>query len=157
MHLPLYLIVMLWLSALAPNGRWVSRYWEISSAIASASEEEPLFAGDLGPLRTAAYLTAVAYYESTFSPTARGPAGELGLFQIHPLHKLNPEVLKDPYRAAPIAREMMRTSMRECSSLAQDERLALYASGDCRAGRTQSAHRVRLARWLAGETVDVER
>jgi hypothetical protein len=145
----LFVAVLTWILALAPGGASRPRYIEIARAIADASDADPVFEGEDGAARTAAYLTSIAWHESAFSPDAVGLLGELGLWQIHPNHGIAASILRDPRRAAPIAIEEIRRSVRACDALPERHRLALYASGDCRRGRRESEHRVRLANELA--------
>lgn len=150
----LYWTVYFWVTALMQTSDYLgsSRYQEIADVIAKSSIEAPLFAGPYGAWRTAALMTAIAFKESSFNPNARGKEGELGLWQIHPVHGHASKCLVDPACEAPIAREMIRISMKECASQPEEEWLSLYAAGDCNAagGKTASAARVRLAKRLSG-------
>lgn len=78
-------MVLGWMLRLAPYSPWLETYQETAAAIAYAAESDPLFGGKHGSVRTAALLTAVAFYETRFRTSAVGEGGRaFGLYQIRP-------------------------------------------------------------------------
>lgn len=135
---------------LQPNAPWVATYSETAEAIAKASSEDPLFAGDAGPKKTAAVLVALAYFESNFNPNAIGDQGKsFGLFQIQPpTAKIDASLLQLPRNAAYVAIDLIRTSFSVCKDQPFAEKLAWYAAGSSKcldAGKKPSEHRLLLA------------
>jgi hypothetical protein len=138
--------------ALVPHAKYEGTFTTTAAAINRAAHEEPLYAGEDGPARTAAQLVALAWFESRFDPQAVGDHGaSLGLFQIGvsnlPALGMKREDLFDPDKAAHAAIKMMRASFVMCSVRPKEERLAHYAAGgpDCARGRKESRHRTALA------------
>jgi hypothetical protein len=125
------------------------RYREVAADVdAVVRDAAPLFGGSHGRERTAALLLAVAYMESGLrDDNVRGKAGECGLWQTMPVAGRCPETRRD---AAALALDMMRRSFTACRASPIDDRLAVYASGRCDRGLTESRARMQLARrWYA--------
>ncbi len=97
----------------------------VATAIAQVIDaERPLFADDDSKLRTAAFLVAVAFRESSLRPDAIGDHGRARcLFQ---LWDAPADVLTDPVLCTTIALGRMRDSMRACGAA---NLLGLYAAG----------------------------
>jgi hypothetical protein len=149
------LAVMNRLQPVAPYA-WIQTYSETADAIAEASNNDPLFAGEDGPMRTAALLLAIAYKESRFKPTAVGDHGHsYGLFQIQPqTANLTANVLLVPREAAPVAINLIRTSFRVCGHAGWHDRLSWYCHGGngCHKGGNQaSQNRIMLAEKIIRE------
>lgn len=135
-------LVTVWMAALDPG----HPHADLAEAIADvATSEAPLFKGDDDRIRTAAYMTAVAWRESNFKLDALGDFGRARCaFQLHGAPK---EVLTDARLCTSIALERMRSSMRSCGA---ENLLGIYASGKCssEAAKRISRDRMMLARWL---------
>lgn len=122
---------------------------DIAEAISKASIEKPLFEGEDGARRTAAFLTAVGVYESGFKQIAGDCKGlkpgdancgkegtaptsycflqihfEPGVERVKGYTK--EELMKDPLACARAGREIMRDSMNVKGN--EDEPLRMYAS-----------------------------
>jgi len=119
------------MNAHQPSAPWSYSYGETSTAIAEASNAEPLTKEADGAAKTASILIALAEHESHFHPNAIGDHGDsLGLFQIQPpTARVDGNMLLVPRTAAPIAIELVRTSFRVCHKLPWEDRLAWYAGG----------------------------
>jgi hypothetical protein len=136
---------------------WAETYAETAEAIADVSLEAPLFPGEHGPLRTAALLTSLAWFESRFDPRAVGDHGRsVCLVQVHAsnhaaLGVTRDELLEDPRTCLRAGLEMIRRSFAVCARRPLEERLGHYAAGKagCDRGLRESRHRVGLARRLA--------
>jgi hypothetical protein len=149
-------ILLAWVVAastlLAPNGP----HAPLAEAIAARVEAEaPLFKGDDDRRKTAAFLIAIAFRESSLRPNAVGDhvAGKptsFCAFQIHlPFGAKTGEgwtgadLAEDPDKCVTVALRMLRQSMQACSA----HPLAYYASGPsgCENVRAQRISRDRLA------------
>lgn len=107
------------MAVLAP-GRDVSR---LGVAIADVSHDSPLFAGDDGEARTAAFLVAIAYRESSLRVDAIGDHGHsVCAFQIYDGPR---SLLSDAEACTRTAVVMLRASMR----IDPSHPLAFYARG----------------------------
>jgi len=111
-------------------------YDEIAEAIALASNDDPVFDGPEGPMKTASLLLAIAFYESRFNPRAIGDHGEsFGLFQIQvPTARLVvPDAVANtlllPRTAAPVATALIRLSKLQCRGYGWDAQLGWYGQG----------------------------
>lgn len=117
----------------------------LASAIAAHVEAEaPLFKDDADKRRTAAYLTAVAFRESSLRLDAVGDHGRsFCAFQIHASSGGTPALLTDAGACVAKAFAMLRMSMRVCPA----HPLAWYAEGPsgCSSLRAQRISRDRLA------------
>jgi soluble lytic murein transglycosylase-like protein len=132
---------------------WAGTYAETAEAIADVALEAPLFDGEAGPLRTAALLTSLAWFESRFDPRAVGDHGRsVCLLQVHAsnhaaLGVTRDELLDDPRTCLRAGVKMIRQSFAVCARRPLLERLSHYAAGGagCERGRRESRHRVGLA------------
>jgi hypothetical protein len=117
----------------------------LANAIAARVEAEPpLFAGDADRHRTAAYLVAISFRESSLTLGAVGDHGRsFCAFQIHDSSGGSPALLTDADACVRAAFAMLRTSMRVCPAFP----LAWYAEGPagCSSVRAQRISRDRLA------------
>ena len=142
---------------LQPKAPWADTYESTAESIATVVESEaPLFAGDKGREMTAALLVSVAWFESTFKPTAIGDSGRsFGLFQIQKGNLssgVTSEILmKDPQIGVREALRLLRKSMQTCTQKKVDERLALYVSGSCERGEPASRARMGYAKHLVAK------
>jgi len=104
---------------------------EISTAIASAATQDPLFEGELGGYKTAALLVALARHESGFRKDILGDHGRsVGLYQIQPpTARVNLHLLTLPRDASFVAIDLIRQSFHACRTLPIWDRLAWYAQG----------------------------
>lgn len=159
------------MQSIQPEAPWKETYPTTASAIARVSIEEPLFAGERGPLETASVLLATAWFESNFKIDAKGDCTKGGLvvpckdegavphsFGLYQINETNFAGLKiekatwiteDAYASTRAARSMMNTSFKMCRARPQEEWLGWYAAGGegCR-GVTKSKHRMLKAKWI---------
>jgi hypothetical protein len=137
------LFFVLWaMSSLAP-GR---DHAPLATAIAArVLAEPPLFRDDESKLRTAAYLVAIAFRESSLTVDIVGDHGRsFCAFQIHASSGGTAALQTDPDACVATAFAMLRTSMRVCPSAP----LAWYAEGGanaCSSVRAQRISRDRMA------------
>lgn len=92
-------------------------FGEISTAIAKAATEDPIFPElEEGSEITAAMLVSLAWHESRFSRSAVGDQGRsFGLYQIQPgVHKIDSKLLTLPSSASYVAIDLMRQSVKWC-------------------------------------------
>lgn len=128
--------IMKVLYAMEPNSPWVPDYGEISEAVATASNQDPLFPSRPdGCAWTAAILLGLAHKESRFHKTVVGDNGRsFGLFQIQPPtanmfgKPISINMLTSPRDATFIAIDLIRESFRNCKDRPFEERLSWYAS-----------------------------
>lgn len=159
-------LILASLPANAPPTKWASTYPETAEGIAyvvTSPAEKPLFEGPDGRARTATLLVALARFESTFQPGAKGDCGHPGLCKegetakSHGLFQVQGYGdLTDPKDATRAAMTELRASMRGCAAHPLDDRLAFYASGgahgcDNHGGILASRHRMFLAKKLFRE------
>jgi hypothetical protein len=131
---------------LEPRAVTAERYARIAETIAKvASEEEPIFEGELeaARARTALLLAAIASYESHYAARVENcrvsNAGALGLWQtVAP----RGQVCKSREGAARVALAMVRQSFQACSRHDELDRLAFYTDGFCRRDWRRSRSRV---------------
>lgn len=122
----------------------------LGEAIAARVEvEAPLFKDDAEKERTAAYLVAIAFRESSLRLDVVGDHGRsFCAFQVHQSSGGSPRLLNDADACVGAAFAMLRTSMKVCPA----HPLAWYASGPggCENARAQriSRDRFALAAWL---------
>ena len=120
------------LNRLEPYGSHVPNYGEISTAVAQAANQDPLFPGHHDGCRmTAAILVAMAYCASSFHPSLIGARGaKLGIFQIHPPKTINitGNMLLSVSTACFVAIDLARTSMQTCADKPYEQRLAWLCS-----------------------------
>lgn len=125
-------LVLVWMTGLEPNAKWSDTYVETAQAIADTCQ------GETEPVQCAALLTSVAWFESTFKPTAVGDRGHAhGLYQSH---HIRPGSSVDEQ-----TREALR-HIKKSLSLCKD--LTFYTSGRCGLGVKESGYRMALARRL---------
>lgn len=116
----------------------------LDAAIAARVEmEAPLFANDSDKRKTAAYLVAVAFRESSLQLDAVGDHGQsLCAFQIGRSSGGTVAMLTDADACVAKGFAMLRTSMRLCPAFP----LAWYAAGGDGAKACASVHAQRLSR-----------
>lgn len=156
-----------------PVAPWRNTYERSAVSIARAADKYPIFKGEDGPQRTAAWLVALGKFEGALRPDAKGDCdkkdakgmcmpGEVPhsfcMFQIHESnHKAlgvtKDELLSDMDKCAESAAKLVQQSFKICSSAPLDEKLRWYAAG----GRTcaenadavkKSKHRAATGKWL---------
>jgi len=158
----LALWVLSLMTQLQPSAPWSDTYPATAAAIAEASQEQPVFAGQKGPHRTAALLVSLSWFESNFNARAMGDCDKgkprsastcrsFGLFQVARGNGLVPvEVaMEDANIATREALRMIRLSQTVCRGRPAEDLLGWYAAGGqgCR-GLTESHHRVWKAQHL---------
>lgn len=128
--------VLAWMHMLAP-GR--TRYEEAAAIATVVLEEPPLFKRDDDKLRTAAFVTAISFRESSFRNDVSSKTNDHCMMQIN----RRPDLARDPVECVRVAFAMLRESMRMCP----DHPLAFYASGPgaCENARAQRISRDRMA------------
>ena len=138
-------------STLAP-GRSHDR---LAEAIADRVEAEaPLFKGDDAKTKTASFLLAIAFRESSLRADAvgdfrNGRPTSFCAFQVHTWDGktsegwTGPDLAEDPQKCVTVAMRMLRQSMRMCP----EHPLAFYAEGPrgCTSTRGQRLSRDRMA------------
>ncbi len=123
----------------------------LADAIAAhVTAQEPLFKDDVDRKRSAAFLTAIAFRESSFRNDAVGDKGQSHCaFQVHlPGGQrtaegwTGAELREDPAKCVTVAARILRDSMRWCPR----HPLAIYASGPggCENARAQRLSRDRM-------------
>jgi hypothetical protein len=150
----LYAFVLAYCLLLVPQGRDHTAF--ARGTAAAIADSEPLFKDDKDKRKTAAFMVAIAFRESSFRPGITGDSGNsFGAFQIHlPFKKKTVEgwsgedILADPEKGARVALRMIQESMRACPA----HPLAVYAEGGegCNSPRAQriSKDRLTLGKWL---------
>jgi hypothetical protein len=145
----------------------LERYEAIANDMAViASQEAPLFAGNSGRAKGALLAMAIASYESgrfRADVDTTIPSGDCQDKRGHALHTKNceggtrhavclaqiwlrhGETLKDRQDCFRLEFDRIRESMHACSRAPADEKLAVYASGNCQDGLSESRTRVRRA------------
>ena len=148
---PLHAWVLAASTTLAP-GRSHDR---LAEAITNRVEmEAPLFKGDEDKRRTASFLIAIAFRESSLKADVvgdfrNGKPTSFCAFQVHTWDGktqegwTGPELAEDPNKCVTVAMRLLRQSMKGCP----DHPLALYAEGPtgCTSARGQRISRDRLA------------
>jgi hypothetical protein len=133
------------MAALAPGRDHAVNATAIANVILA---EPPLFKDDESKLRTAAFVTAVAFRESSLRNDAIGDHGHaLCMFQLWAAPRT---VLTDPELCARIAMQRLRESMLACGA---GNELGIYAAGPkgCSSAHAKriSADRMHMAHRLA--------
>lgn len=137
-----------------------------AEVMADVATAEPLFAGALGPKRTAAWFVSVMWFESRFDQKAKGDcrkkdtAGkcvahasycgmQVGVSNAGYLGIQADELLDNFGTCVRSARKLMKVSIAICRERPEDDWLGHYAAGGegCR-GLKESGNRVRKAKWL---------
>ncbi len=153
------------IATLVPHAAWSDSFFDTSEAIAQVATEEPVFAGEHGPEKTAALLVSLASFESAFDPDALGdchgkePSREncdsWGLYQINKYNfKMVPGVpVDDAVFATREAVRMIRVSQRVCARRPVQDMLGWYAAGGngCEQALNKSHYRVWRAQKLQRE------
>lgn len=128
------------MTSLAPGREHAALATAITARVLA---EPPLFRDDESKVRTAAYLVAVAFRESTLTVDIAGDHGRsYCAFQIHQSSGGTAALRSDADACVAAAFAMLRTSMRICPS----SPLAWYAEGPkgCDSARAQRISRDRL-------------
>ncbi len=146
--------VLAYCALLVPQGRDHTAF--ALGTAAAIADAEPIFKDDKDKKKTAAFMVAIAFRESSFRTAITGDSGKsFGAFQIHlPFKKKTVEgwsgedILADPEKGARVALRMIRESVRACPA----HPLAVYAEGGegCSSPRAQriSKDRLTLGKWL---------
>jgi hypothetical protein len=120
--------VMALLYSVAGSPVWARFFPEIATAIANASNTDPVFPGTLqGSEATACLLVADGWDSSRLHPyLIRG--SRFGLYQIRqPIEpRLPPRALTVPWTASLFAVDLIRKSVTACADLPWEERLGWY-------------------------------
>lgn len=128
----LFYLVLVWMTGLEPNAKWIDTYTETAQAIADMCQAES------DPVKCAALLTSVAWFESTFKPTAVGDRGRAhGLYQSHHIR---------PGASVEEQTQEALSHIKKSFALCKD--LTFYTSGRCGLGVRESEYRMALARRL---------
>jgi hypothetical protein len=133
--------VLACMGSLAPGRDHLPLAMAITSRVL---EEQPLFRDDTSRVKTAAYLVAVAFRESSLIVDIAGDHGRsYCAYQIHVSSGGTEALRRDARACVAAAFAMLRTSMRVCPSAP----LAWYAEGPkgCGSSRAQRISRDRLA------------
>lgn len=151
------------MTALQPSAPWIDSYPATADGIAEAAEEQPLFAGEEGPRRTAALLVSIGWFESRFDAGAVGDCDKgkpksfatcrsFGMFQVERSNFIVPVevVMSDVGIAARETLRMVRKSREVCGHRPAEDMLGWYGHGrsGCDHALVESRHRVRKAKWL---------
>lgn len=119
----------------------------ITTLATVTNTEAPLFQNDESKVKTAAFMVAVGFRESTFDIHAVSKTGDYCWFQING----RKDLAEKPEECVRTAFTMMRESFRMCP----DFPLAFYAEGPggCKSERAQriSVDRLNLAKWALGQ------
>jgi hypothetical protein len=132
------------------------RYTDIATTIVDVAmdpENEPLFSGEDGRVKTALLMASVASSEGFFRKDVDtckigGDNGRAwGLWQTHAPKK---KVCADRKVAATVALEMMKQSFTACKSLPLVDRMSVYTDGQCRTNWKRSRFKMdRAMKWFA--------
>lgn len=155
--------VKMWDGLTEPQVDGMARYWSVAEDLNTTLEMEkdnlPFSKG-----RTAAYLLAIAFYESGFLRGVDYGVGKHGkgdfgrsacLLQIQVGRSHTPEgwsmedLLADRTKCFRRGLTILKASLGACARNAPEHRLAVYASGSCDKGHLESASRVHLAERIA--------
>ena len=150
----IYAFVLAYCMLLVPHGRDHTAF--ALGTAAAIADSEPIFKDDKDKKKTAAFMVAIAFRESSFRTGITGDSGKsFGAFQIHLPYKKKTiegwsgeDILADPEKGARIALRMIHESIRACPA----HPLAVYAEGGegCSSPRAQriSKDRLTLGKWL---------
>jgi hypothetical protein len=121
---------------LAPGRDHITNATAITSVVLS---EPPLLRNDEDRIRTAAFVVAIAFRESSFRNDVKSKTNDSCMMQINK----RPDLAEDPEKCVRVAMSMLRESFRMCPL----HPLAFYASGPgaCENERAQRISRDRLA------------
>lgn len=140
----------------------ITRYQSIASDMAEViedPEEKLVYSGKFAKERTAALLTSIAWMESGFrrdvdlgiGKKAKGGGLDSCLMQVRlGLGKTtegwsSEDLTRDRKKCFKVGLAMVRGSFYSCRSLPTEEKLAAYASGNCRMGKNASKARMHVA------------
>lgn len=123
----LYWFVLALCASLSPHSQPILRHGALATSITTVLHDEgALFAGDADLHRSAAFMVAVAFRESSLDTRATGDHGKsFGAFQLHASSGGAESLLDDPQAQALVAHRMMRQSMR----VDRAHPIAFYARG----------------------------
>lgn len=139
-----------------------ARYFSIAMAIAEVAldpNQEPLFQGDGGRVRTALVLASIASHESKFVSAVVNcrKAGDNGLawgpYQTHSGKIRTCKNLKD---ATAIALGMARHSMESCKKMPLLEQLSVYTNGHCTRSSFSRSRMGRGLKWYDNNKPETE-
>lgn len=142
------------LSVEEKDAHTLQRYTDIASDLSEVvMEEEPLFTGDLGRVKSALLVAAIASFESgqfredVDNVKGTGDRGESHcLMQVYLLPGETINSRKDCFH---LGYDRIRESFRLCRFSRLEDKLSAYASGNCRRGGANSRLKMRRAnRWL---------
>lgn len=154
-----------------PAAPWRDTYPQTAEIFAKVATDSPLFSGEDGPRKTAAWFVSTAWFEGRFDPKAKGDGGcrrmgadnkclekgppqsfcmfQIGKSNFEYLKTSEEEILGSTEVCTRMAVKMMKISFGVCKGRPMDEWLGHYASGgDTCKGLTESRHRVNKAKWL---------
>jgi hypothetical protein len=132
----------------------LQRYHDIASDIAAVTmEEEPLFKGDLGRVKSALITASIASYESgQFREDVDNVKGTGDHGQSHCIMQIlmRPgEIMEDRKDCFRLGFYRIRESFRSCPQSRLEDKLAVYASGNCTQGAANSRMKMyRAKHWL---------
>ena len=162
----LSILVLRTMLSLQPEAPWKDTYELTSEVIAQMSQDEPLFRGDDGPMRTAAVLVSLGWFEGRFRQDAvNAKEGSYCMFQVNQSNFKALGVTREQIQSNFVvctraALEMAKVSGHVCSRRPREEFLGHYASGgDTCGGVRASVNRMRKAfsifdRWKREEDQD---
>ncbi len=130
------LSILAWMSSLAPGRDHAANATAIASVILA---ERPLFADDEDRRKTAAFVVAIAFRESSFHNDAKSKTNDHCLLQVNG----RPDLAEDPAKCVRVAMSMLRESFRMCP----EHPLSFYAEGPrgCTSERAKRISNDRLA------------
>ena len=139
------LLILGWMQSLAPGRDHAAVATDIAAVVL---EEPPLFRDDEDRVKTASFLTAIAFRESSFKKDAVGDHGNARC--LMQLWNAPVEVMTDARLCVRIGMQRLRESMRACGG---ENPLGTYAAGvgGCTSEKARriSTDRLWLARRLA--------
>ncbi len=106
------------MTSLAPGRDHAENATAIASVVLS---EPPLFRDDEARLKTAAFVVAIAFRESSLRNEVKSKTNDHCMMQVNQ----RPDLAEDPAKCVRVAMSMLRESMRMCPEYP----LAFYASG----------------------------
>jgi hypothetical protein len=125
-----------------------ARYESIAEDIASGSDQNPIFEGEEGGVRTAFLLASIASFESGFIAKIdeckqSGDSGKAWtIFQLQTPYSPKGEVCGSRKKAVEWAIHHIRNSFSTCHSLPVESRLSAYTAGRCINGERKSSQRI---------------
>lgn len=152
--------VLTLMQSIEPNAPWKDTYEKTAEVFAKVANEQPLFKGEDGAMRTAALFVSVAWFEGRLKPNAIGDKGQsvcafqVGVSNLAALGTTKDAMLDDIEVCTKSARTMMATSFRVCANKPVEDIMAHYAfggptcGGPKEEGFRESRHRMRKAEWL---------